>query len=72
VLLLTPDVLAPDGGACKKGDPYQAALKLSAAWGCDIKFKAGEISSNKQAVDVTIGVSFLESSVVAKARSSSD
>ena len=47
---------APGGGACKKGDPYEMALRFRASWGCELKFTAGRING-EQKVDITLGVS---------------
>lgn len=52
--MLTP-APAQNGGACKKGDPYDAAVRAVAQWGFELKFRAGKIG--KEAVDVTLGVS---------------
>lgn len=48
--------LAPKGGACSKGDPYQLAVKLRPAWGYELKFEAGKING-KQPVNIILGVS---------------
>lgn len=45
---------AQNGGACKKGDPYDAAVRVVSQWGFELKFRAGKIGD--EGVDVTLGV----------------
>ncbi|KAI9838419.1 MAG: hypothetical protein M1837_002502 [Sclerophora amabilis] len=49
-------IVAQDGGACKKGDKYQAAVKVFTQWGFELKFRAGRTpgKNGEQDVDVTL------------------
>ena len=51
-------VVASNGGACKPGDGYDAAVRVRKSLGFEIKFTAGKLGQTDKDVNVILGVYF--------------